>query len=83
MVRELVEVFLIIGRSFCIVLEGILYLLDVLSMKSIGLKVFKKDDIYVVYKIKCICYEEMIGYLFIICMCLIVKGNEKYVLFRV
>lgn len=81
--RESAEVSLIIGRSLCIASEGTLHSLDVPSMKSIGSKVFKKDDIHVAHKIKCICYEEMTGYLFITCMCPTAKGNEKYALFRV
>lgn len=79
--KESAEVSLIIGRSLCTASEDTICSLDVPSMKSIGSKVFKKDDI--AHKIKCIFYEEMTGYLFITCMCSTAKGKEKYVLFRV
>ena len=79
--KESAEVSLIIGKSLCTASQDTLRSLDVPSMKIIGSKVFKKDDI--THKINCICYEEVTGYLFIACMCSTAKGNEKCVLLRV
>ena len=78
--KESAEVSLIVGKTLCTASENTLHSLDVSSMKSIGSKVFKIDD--VPYNIKCMYYEEMTGYLFVICTCSTAKGKEKYVLLR-
>ena len=75
-----VEVSLVVGKSLCTASGDTLRSLDVPCMKSIGSKAFKKDDI--AHNIKCIFYEEVTGYLFIICMCSIEKGKVKNVLLR-
>lgn len=78
--KYLVEFFLIIGRNFCIVLEFILLLLDLFNMKIIGLKVFEVRE--VLYNVKCMYYDEMVGFLYVIVLCIIVNFREKYVVFR-
>ena len=79
-VKESAETSLVIGKTLCTTLEYTLNSLDASNMKIIASKVFKVDD--VPYFIKCLCCDEVTGYLFIICRCSTVKGVEKYILFR-
>lgn len=78
--KEPAEVSLIVGKTLCSASENTLHSLDVLSMKSIGSKVFKIDD--VPYDIKCMYYEEKAGYLFITCKCSTASERDRYVLLR-
>lgn len=79
-VKEFVEMFVVIGKILCIVLECIVYILDILNMKIIVFKDFKIGGIF--YYVKCLYFDEVIGYLFIICIYIFVKGIERFVVFR-
>ena len=78
--KESARVSQVVGKTLCTASENTLSSLDVVSMKSMGSKVFKIDD--VPYNIKCLYYEEKTGYLFVTCMCSTASGKEKYVLLR-
>ena len=79
-VKEAAEMSRVIGRTLCTASDGTLHSLDVSNMKSIASKVLKVDDIP--HCVKCLYYEEMSGYLFIICQFSTQNGGERSVLFR-
>lgn len=79
-IKEPAEMSLLIGNTLCTASEFTVHLLDTSNMKNVASKVFKIDD--VPHYIKCLHYDEITGYLFIICLVSTPKGAEKFVLFR-